>query len=172
MINYFKDEMLDDVAKQRKKLKIIYIIVASAFLVFAVGMFLWYLTLPYESPTINTIKWILYPAIILFVFFTFIYFGISFKRVNKYYKLCKNISTGLREQTTAEFKRVDEEYTEKDFVEMKALIFLEWNKFKKEFFERKVYIFPDVEIPNIQEGDKVLFETQGNVLTAYEILSK
>ena len=78
--------------------------------------------------------------------------------------------TGLRETSTGSFIEVDESLQEKDGVDFKALIFLEWNKFKNDFFERKVLIFDELEVPEFKENQNVRYVTQGNVLVSYEIL--
>ena len=58
---------------------------------------------------------------------------------------------------------------EKDGVDFKSLIFLEWNKYKKDYFERKVLVFNEKPFPEIPDGATVTFITQGNVLISYEI---
>lgn len=55
---------------------------------------------------------------------------------------------------------------------MKSLVFLEWNKYKKGYYERKVLVFYEKEFPEIPEGSGVRFITQGNVLVSYEILDE
>ena len=60
----------------------------------------------------------------------------------------------------------------KDNVEIKSLIFLEWNKYKEECFERKVYVPFDKPFPEIKENQMVTYFTQGNFLVSYEIQEK
>ena len=45
-----------------------------------------------------------------------------------------------------------------------------WNKYKEEYYERKVLIFADQPVPEIPETARVKFVTQGNVLIEYEIV--
>ena len=104
--------------------------------------------------------------------FSFIYLGIKYKRINKYYTLCKNITGGIKEEFTAYFFEYDESLSTKDGVDVKALVFLQWNKFKNSFFERKVWVFYEKPFPKFNEHDKVRFITQGNVLVSYEILEE
>ncbi|MBE5733889.1 MAG: hypothetical protein E7347_02425 [Clostridiales bacterium] len=170
MVNYFKEEQYEQAKKQRKETISLYIGVMVVYALVSIGLFVWYTTLPYMSPTINTIKWIHYPLTAIIVLFSFIYLGIKYKRVNRYYKLIVNLMTGLRETSTGSFIEVDESLQEKDGVDFKALIFLEWNKFKNDFFERKVLIFDELEVPEFKENQNVRYVTQGNVLVSYEIL--
>jgi hypothetical protein len=171
MIEYFLEQDFFEVKKQRKRVLIGYIIVAAVYLVFSVGMFLWYRTLPYMSPTITTVKAIQYSVTAIFVIFSFIYMGIYFNRVNKYYNLTYNLMTGIRETSTGSFFEYDESLQDKDGVDFKALIFIEWNKYKNDFFERKVLVFDEKPFPELTENQNVKYVTQGNVLISYEILS-
>ncbi|MBQ7349104.1 MAG: hypothetical protein IJW47_03825, partial [Clostridia bacterium] len=144
--------------------------VVGIFLLASVALILWYTTLPYNSPTIATVKWIHYPLTVLFVAFSFVYLGIPFKRVNRYYKLTLNLKTGIRETSTGSFFEYSNTIQDKDGVDFKALIFLEWNKYKNDFFERKVLVFDEEEFPEFTEGMNVRYVTQGNVLVSYQIL--
>ena len=59
----------------------------------------------------------------------------------------------------------------KDGVDMKSLIFIEWNKYKNDYFERKVLVFYEKPFPEFAEKATVRYVTQGNVLISYEILN-
>lgn len=171
MIDYFNEQELEVVKKQRKKAINLYIIIGVVYLVASVGIVLWFTTLPYQSPTITWVKIIHYSLSALFVIFSFIYLGIVLKRVNRYYKLMFNLHTGIRETSTGSFIEYSENTQDKDGVDMKALIFLEWNKYKNDFFERKVLVPYEKEFPEFTENANVKYVTQSNVLISYEILS-
>ena len=171
MIDFFKEEELEVVKKQRKKVINWYLAIGVIYLVASIAIILWYSTLPYESPTITWVKVIHYSLSAIFVIFSFIYLGIVFKRVNKYFKLMVNMSTGIRETSTGSFIEYSESIQDKDGVDMKALIFLEWNKYKNDFFERKVLIPYEKDFPELTENVNARYITQSNVLISYEILS-
>ena len=171
MVEYFKEEQFLEAKKQRKKVLIWYFIIMGVYLVASVILFVWYLTLPYKSPTINTVKWIHYPLSAVAVIFSFIYLGIPYKRVNRYYKLNVNLMTGIRETSTGSFFEYNETLQDKDGVDFKSLIFLEWNKYKNDFYERHVLVLKDMEFPQFEENQNISYVTQGNVLISYEILS-
>ena len=57
-----------------------------------------------------------------------------------------------------------------DGVECKTIIFLEWNEYKKIYFERKVLVFYEKEFPQIPENAFVKMVTQGNFLISFEVL--
>ncbi|MBR0189930.1 MAG: hypothetical protein IJQ23_06055 [Clostridia bacterium] len=176
MVEYYTDAELDSAKKQKKKTLIIYFIVLGVFVLATAAFFAYYLTLPYSgyrdtARIISRIKWGNYSLTAIFVIFSFIYLGIVYKRVRRYYKMCVHLSTGLRETTVANFIEYDETIQDKDGVDFKSLIFLEWNKYKQDFFERKVLVFYEKPFPEIPEQANVSFVTQGNVLISYEILS-
>ena len=122
------EEDFEKARVQRKKTLTWYFIALGVVLVASGVLIAWYLTLPYKSPTINTVKTIHYSLLVVFLIFSFIYLGIKYKRVNKYYKLMHYMEIGLKETSTGSFFEYDETPQEKDGVDFKALVFLEWNK--------------------------------------------
>ena len=176
MTEYYTDAELNSAQKQRKRVLAVYFIFAGVYLAISLALLLYYISLPYSgyrdtSDTISLIKFIEYSATVIFVVFSFIYLGIRFKRTNRYFKMCRHLSTGLKETSTGSFFEYDESIQDKEGVDFKSLIFLEWNKYKKEFYERKVLVFYEKPFPKIPENANVTFVTQGNVLISYEILS-
>lgn len=171
-MEYFKEQDFLDAKKQKTKDLIIFFVVFAIYLGVSVFMLVYYLNLPYKSPKIATVKYVEYPLSAVFVIFAFIYLGIVYKKVKRFYNLTYNLKTGIREQSIASFFEYDENIHDKDGVDCKALIFLEWNKYKKDFFERKVLVFYEREFPKIPEKANVKFITQGNFLISYEILEE
>ena len=169
---YFKESYFTEAQKQRKRVLIWFYVVIGVYAFISLGLFLWYRTLPYHSDVINAVKFIHYSLSALFVVFVFIYMGIPFKRVNRYYRLTRNMCAGIKETSTGSFIEYSEELQDKDGVDFKALIFLEWNKYKKDFYERKVLVFYQEEFPEFKEGQNVRYVTQGNVLVEYLILDQ
>lgn len=171
-MEYFLEKDFLSVKKQRKNMLIAFFAVLAVYLGFSVGMFIWYRTLPYASPVITTVKLIHYPVTFLTVAFSLVYFGLPYKRVNRFYKMTHNLMTGHRETSVGSFFEYDETLQDKDGVDFKSLVFLEWNKYKNDFFERKVLVFEEKPFPEIPEKANVKYVTQGNVLISYEILDK
>ncbi len=170
MKDYFNEQMYIDAKKQKKKVVAWYIVIMSIYALISVGLYWWYRTLPYQDSTINAVKAIHYSLSALMVVFSFIYLGIPFKRVNRYYRITHQMMTGIRETSTGSFFEYDETEQDKDGVDMKALVFIEWNKYKNDFYERKVLVFEEMDYPEIPENTNVKYITQGNVLISYEIL--
>ncbi len=169
-MEYFVQEDFLKVKKQRKLTLIAYFVVLGVYLLFSAGMIYWMCIQPYQHPTINIVKLVHYSGTAIMVIFTVIFLGIKFKRVNKYYRMAFNLMNAKTEVSTGNFVDYDEQVQVKDGVECKALIFIEWNKYKNDFFERKVLVFYDREFPKIPENSNVRYVTQGNVLVSYELL--
>ena len=168
---YFSQEELNKVKNQRKKHLIIYYSSLVVFAIFTLGNILWYCTLPYKSPTILTVELIQYLVSALFVIYTFLYLGIVYRRVNKYFRVLVDLEKNKKELYSGSFIGYDESMHEHNGVDFKTLTFLEWNKYKKDFFERKVLIPCEKQFPEFTENTNVRYITQSNILISYEILS-
>ena len=169
-MEYFTEQDFLSAKAQRKTWLIIYFIVLGVYVLASAGLLVWYLLLPYQSPVITTVKLIHYPLTALFVIFSFVYLGIPYKRVNRFYKMCLYIKTGHREEWTGSFFEYDETLQDKEGVDFKSLVFIEWNQYKKDYFERKVLVFNEKPFPEIPENATVKYVTQSNVLVSYEII--
>ena len=172
MIDYFKEEFLIQSKKQRKTTLTIYLLVLALYLSLSCVILVRYMQLPYLSSKIGTVKTIEFVLTFVFVVFSFVYLGIKYKRVNKFYETCKNMKHGLKEEFTANFFEYDESLNFKDGVDVKSLVFLQWNKFKNDYFERKVFVFYEKPFPEFTPNQTVRFITQGNMLISYEIIDE
>ena len=170
MVEFFKKEEFYKAKSQRNKVLIGYFVALALYVMGSVGVLIWYLTLPYLSSTITTVKIVQYSVTVVFVIFSFIYLGIPFKKVNRYYQVLRNMIAGLKETSTGSFFEYDESISTKDGVEFKSLVFLEWNKYKNDFFERHVLIYVEKEFPKFEKNSNVRYVTQNNILCSYEIL--
>ena len=172
MIDYFKEEYLLQTKQQRKTTLMIYLIVLALYIAMSAVILIKYMQLPYQSPQIGLLKTIEFVLTFAFLVFSFVYLGIKYKRVNKFYEICKNMKHGLKEEFTANFFEYDESLNTKDGVDVKSLVFLQWNKYKNDYFERKVLVFYEKPFPEFKPNDTVRFITQGNMLISYEIVDE
>lgn len=171
-IQYYKNDFYLEAKKQRNKTIIGYFIMLGMYLLLTVGIFLWYGTLIYEDDRITTVKIIQHILTAIFIIISVAYLGIKYKRVNKYYQKCIDVHTGLTETSFGNFIEFNESIESKDGVDFKSLVFLELNKNKNNFFERKVLVFYEKPFPDLVEGQNVKYTTQGNVLKYYEIIEE
>lgn len=172
MTEYFTIKEFHEIKKERRKVLLIYAILLAIYLAISGGFVAWYLVQPYLSDKIWLIKLLHYTVTLIFAIFSTIYFGIKYRLVNAYYKRCYEMSIARSEKYEGNFIEYSYEKENKDNVEIKSLIFLEWNKYKEECFERKVYVPFNKPFPEIKENQMVTYTTQGNFLIAYEIQEK
>ena len=103
MINYFENSEYEKARKQRTRMISIYLAVLAVFVAFAIYMLIFYIRLPYQSPKIATVKWIVYPVTTVFIFFSFLYLGVPYKKIKRQLNFCQNLVFGLKEETISEF---------------------------------------------------------------------
>ena len=169
MIDYFTTKEYYDIKKERRKVIGIYAIFLVIYLAISGVFVAWYLVQPYMSDKIWLIKLLHYTITLIFAVFSTIYFGIKFRLVNHYYKRCYEMTIGRKEKYEGNFIDYSHTKENREGVEIKSLIFMEWNKYKEECFERKVYVPYDKPFPQLKENQMVTYLTQGNFLVAYEI---
>ena len=170
MNNYFTEQEYFNVEKQRKNCFLIYLATAVVFLVMSTFIYIAFAREPYGSTRLNLFKAIQFIISGIYVVFSFLYIGIKYKRVYRYSKFCKRLIKGKKQTSELDFFEFDDRITMLDGVECKTIIFLEWNEYKKIYFERKVLVFYEKEFPQIPENAFVKMVTQGNFLISFEIL--
>lgn len=169
-MDYFVEEDFNAVRSQRRKCLLIYLLIALVYLGCTIASLVCYSLLPYQSDQRSTVKLVHYAVSAVFIIFSFIYLGIIFRRVNKFYKVTFNMVEGHKETSVGSFFEYDEKIQYRDGVEFKSLVFIEWNKYKNDFFERKVLVFYEKPFPQLELKQNVKYVTQNNVLISYEIL--
>ncbi len=170
VINYYTDEDFFKAKKRRNNMLFILLGMLAVYLAISATFLVFYLRLPYKSSKITPLKIGHHAVTVVALGAMFFFLCVPYKRARNYYKMLFNMKTCVRENNTGSFFEYDETLQEKDGVDCKALIFLEWNKYKNDVFERKVLVFYDKPFPELKEKDTVRFITQGNVLISYEIL--
>lgn len=170
MIDYYNNELRDNSKKQLKKMRILYYSLVALYLIFAFCSFFWETTLVYGSKTIWLIRLIFYGVSLVMIFFSFIYVGVKMRRVKKLLRFCKMIDCGIIHENEGTFFEYSESIQENNGVDFKALIFIEWNQYKKDYFERKVLVFYERPFPEFEKEKLYRFTTKGNVLMKYELV--
>ena len=169
-IKYFDEQMVTDAKTQRALTLWCFYLVAGLYAV-ASGIMIYVFSIqPYGSPVMLTIKRIHCVLTAFFVIFIFLFFGIKFKRINSFYKLVKGMRDGVKEVSKGSFFEYSETIEEKEFVDFKSIRFIEWNKYKKDYFERMVLVFKEFPFPEIPENAIVEYTTHANILVEYKIL--
>lgn len=130
MTNLYTDEDLRLASKQRNRLLSVYIAICVAYVVFLAAMLGYYISLPYQDEAGIWVQVVTCAVTVLFIFFSFPYMGICFKRCNAYYRMMKFISVGLKEGTVLPFEEVDD-WTVWDGVDVNVANFTVYDKVKR-----------------------------------------
>lgn len=165
----YEDADLIAVYKQKKKLFYIYLLFVLAYAAICIWAIIYYVNLPFADPLQALPKWLVFVITCIFIIFSYIYLGIKYHRVRKYYKLVYYLSVGLKSVNHSIFVRYEEPEL-KDGVDYYVLTMSEWNKKKQEYLDRKIYCAKEKPLPQFECGDKLCYLTQGNVMIGYEII--
>ena len=169
MVYLYRDSDLWDAYCQRRRILAGFWIATALFIAGFLGIFLYYLFLPYADPNGT---WATAVACVLaaaYVIFLFPYMGICYRRVNAYYKMLRFISAGLKEHMVAPFAGI-EDWTTTDGVDVNVATFRVHNHKRDEDMIRQIYVDGEKDFPPFEEGSSVSVISQGNLLIAYEIL--
>ncbi len=172
MISVYNDADLLAVYKQRKRVLLVFWIITLAYLALCIGCLAYHISLPYKHPNLKYPKWCAWVASPLYVCFIFPYMGIKFSRVNRYYKMLRDISLGLKNEERNYFYTFDKLSLQKNNIDVMACVFETWNKKKKEWMEREVYFDPEKPLPDFKSGDFVRYVCQSNFIVQYEVLQR
>lgn len=170
MTEIYQEQDFITAKRQKKKIYTVLFITIGLYLAVAMGLWGWYFTLPYKSPTIVKVKTLQSFLAIFYIIFLFIYCGIKVRRIRRYCIMLGHLKTGLTEENAGEFLRFEDEIEVHEGVDYYTMVLSEWYDKKEEFYERKVLIDAEKARPNLNKGDVVSYITQGNILLRYEVV--
>ncbi|MBO5045701.1 MAG: hypothetical protein J6C93_02390 [Clostridia bacterium] len=171
MINLYTDADLYDAVVQRRKILTVYFTVLAVYLGAVIGFFIYYAMLPYEDPNQTWVKWVTFALTFVFLFFSFPFIGIKFRRSNSYVKMLKFISVGLKEYTVAPFAEIDD-WTTRDGVDVNVANFTVRGVKRGETMIRSIYVDGEKDYPPFEKGQYVKIISQGNLLIGYEPINR
>lgn len=172
MVSVYKDADYLSAYKQKQKLWRIFLGITAFYFAFCIAWLVYFISLPYNDPMQALPKWCVWGVSALYVVFLYVFMGIKYSRVNKYYKMLTHVSRGLKGEEKNYFYCFDEVSLQKDNIDVMACVFETWNKKKSEWMEREAYFDPEMPLPPFESGDYVHYITQGNFVIQYDILQK
>ena len=172
MERVFNDEDFNAIVDQRKRVLRVFYIVLGAYLVLAAASLIYYTSLPYKDKMQSLPKAAMFISTALFVVFLFLYMGIKYHRVNKYYKMMYYLSEGMKNVEENYFVGFELNDLQKDGVDAISCVFKTWSRKKKEWMRREAYWDAEKPLPPFKTGDYVLYVVQSNFVVAYEILKR
>lgn len=172
MVSVYKDADYLATYKQKQRVWWTFVGVTLVYLAFCIAWLVYYISLPYNDPKQLLPKWSVWSVTVLYVVFLYVFMGIKYSRVRRYYKMLTYVSTGLKHEETNYFYCFDEKSLQKDNIDVMACVFETWSKKKCEWMEREAYFDPEMPEPPFESGDYVHYITQSNFVIQYEILQK
>ena len=162
---------LGEAKKQYKKMIKVMILVSVAWLLLFAGIFVLRQLREYgDSDFLHkffaTLVSIVYGCFMLF------YIQLPLRRCRGFLKLYTVLSTSIKKTSEAVFLGMDVELSEKYGVDFHELLFFEGVNHKGREIISRALVDDEVDISEIEIGDKVKFESCGNVITAYEVTQK
>ena len=104
MDNFFTQQEFDSVKKQRLSAIIMIVLVLTVYFALFITTIISYLRLPYQDAKGNLYKAMLYVVTVVVIVYLYIFIGIRYKRVNKYYKmLLRTLRTKAGEENLYDF---------------------------------------------------------------------
>ncbi|MGN1051968.1 MAG: hypothetical protein ACI4SH_01100, partial [Candidatus Scatosoma sp.] len=146
--------------------------VLTVYLALAVSSLVYYISLPYKDEMQKWPKTVMFIATALLVVFLFLYMGIKYHRVKKYYKMMYYLSEGLKNVEENYFVGFELNDLQKDSVDAISCVFKTWSYKKKEWMRREAYWDVEKSLPPFEEGDMVRYVVQSNFILAYDVTEK
>ena len=172
MQRVYTDEDFNDAADQRKRVALVFWIVLAVYIALAAASLIYYTSLPYKDKMQSLPKTVMFISTALFVVFLFLYMGIKYHRINKYYKMVYYLSEGLKNVEENYFVGFELNDLQKDSVDAISCVFRTWSYKKKEWMRREAYWDVEKRLPPFEKGDLVKYVVQSNFIVAYEIEEK
>ena len=172
MVSVYTDADYLAAYKQKKKILSIFLIVTAAYALFCGAWLAYFISLPYNDPMQLMPKIFVWVASGAYVIFTFIYMGIKYSRIRRYFKMLTFLSIGLKQEEKNYFYCFEEKSLQKDNIDTIGCIFETWNKKKCEWMEREAYFDAEMPLPAFESGDYVRYIVQSNFIIQYEFIQK
>ena len=170
MISVYNDADFLSGYKQRKRVLDIFLIATLVYMVFSIAWLIYYIGLPYKDPMQTLPKACVFVASAVYAVLVFPFMAIKFSRINRYYKLLRGFSDGLKNEEKNYFYCFEEKSLQKDNVDVIGCVFETWSKKKSEWMEREAYFDVEKPLPVLESGDYVRYIVQSNFILQYEIL--
>lgn len=172
MQRVYSDDDFNAVVDQKKRVLALFFIVMAIYTALAVCSLVYYISLPYKDAMQKLPKTVMFIATSLLIVFLFLYMGIKYHRVKKYYKMMYYLSEGLKNVEENYFVGFELNDLQKDSVDAISCVFKTWSYKKKEWMRREAYWDVEKRLPPFNEGDLVRYVVQSNFILAYDVIEK
>lgn len=168
MREFYEYNYLSAMFKKRKNLIIFYTILAVICLLAVVAIIIFYSKLPYGTNLRYPLMITMIVIVTLFSVYSFVFFNITFGRLNKY---CDYLSYACRgnaeitKVTVLDFYNQPIEHSGNDFFRVNVLI---WSDIQNDFVERMLYVDNEFSLDDVNVGDVITVKVKSNCLLGYK----
>ncbi len=168
MVEFYNEEYLYKIDRQRFNLKLIYVI----SLIFSIALILTLTILiafqPYDTKFEKVSRWIIAIYLSVYIIFSFIYLKIPYARVKYYQYFVLDCMRFAKNQEQVTIVGINNETTYKNGVDFYYLDIIEWSERENDFINRSVLVDCEIKNLDLNKGEIVTITTASNVLIAYE----
>ena len=171
MTELYTGRELAEAKKKYNQMITVMIVVSVVWLLAFAGIFILRQLRPYgDSDFLHKFFAILIS--IVYGCFMLFYIQLPFRRCKGFLKLYTVLSTSLKRTSEAVFLGMDVEISEKYGVDFHELLFFEGVNHKGREIIGRALVDDEIDISEIEIGDRVRYQSCGNVICAYEIIEK
>ena len=138
LTSVYNDADFLSVYKQKQRLWAVFMSITITYAVFCISWLVYFIGLPYKHSMQFLPKLCVYVVTVLYVVFCFLFLGIKYGRVRRYYKTLSFMSLGLKSVEKNYFYCFDEKVLQKETIDVSSCIFERWDKKNREWLEREI----------------------------------
>lgn len=169
MKELYSVENYEKMNNKRKNMLTFYFVLLGISLLAIIGIIIYYAGEPYGSPKEKLLKTIMCVIISLFVLFSFLFFTITYGRVNNYTVFLHDSINGRKTTSNVTVLSVSNIKEDLKNISFYSFEVLEWDEKKQDYFKRRVLIDAEIKIDDLHKDAIIEMQTVGNVLYAYEV---
>ena len=172
MIYLYDEKDYEKAVALKNKLLLIYFAAFGVCFSLCALFFILFLLMPYASSPELVSRKDLYMFLdcaisVLFAAFSFVYLCIPYRRAKYYLKMLNDIKYGEKVRDEGTFLQNYLNVSVTRHVDFYAMATLEWSERSQEYVRRNVFVDKEKEMPNLKNGDMIVYYTHANVLVSY-----
>lgn len=168
MREFYQNDYLSEMFKKRKNLILFYAILTCVVVLLLASIIIFYAQLPYGTRLRLPLMIALIVIVVLFVFYSFMFFNITFGRLNKYCEFLAFACRGnieISKVTVIDFYNQPIDYSGNDFFRVNVLI---WSEIENNYVERLIYVDNEFTLEDVKVGDVLTAKLKSNYLLGYK----
>ena len=167
MTNFYTQNYIEKVTKQKKKSLVAYFIVAAILALIIIASIVVNSLLPYNYGHRPYLLTIVCTATVMLVIYSFLYLQICYGRVAAYLNFLNSLFQRKKITSTATIIRVNGQVNSGN-IDYYTIDILEWSNAEENYIERSLFVDAEFKDLDFKKDEIVTIETASNYLIAYE----